>query len=277
MPWTSAFSRVLLRPPPTPIEIMRPAEKRSLANRKLRAEQLTLPFDSPRERLRRRLRPLLDAGMVLVDNSNGVNLFSFQTARGITTLRVSDRLAEAPIEVLRDVVGWARGGSAARAAAANVRAYISRLPHRPSRRRTPKLVARGDAHDLAALVEKVSRAHFRGVELKIRAVGWGVGRRHPNRKSGSVRLASFQETTRTVRVHPALDHELVPSWVIEFLLFHELLHAEMGHQKDAAGHHRYHTPEFRRREQRHPDHDRFLVWQNGPLQTVLTRWDRRRA
>jgi hypothetical protein len=253
---------------------MRPAEKRSLPTR--RGEQLTLPFDSPRERLRRRLRPLLDGGMVLVDNSNGVNLFSFQTAAGITTLRVSDRLAEAPIEVLRDVVAWARGGPGARRAAQHVRTFISRLPHRPSRRRAPKLVARGEVHDLSVLLAKVSRTQFRNVELKIRAVGWGAGRRHPERRSGSIRLASFQETTRTVRVHPALDQELVPSWVIEFLLFHELLHAEIGHQKDAAGHHRYHTPEFRRRERRHPDHDRFLAWQNGPLQSVLARWDRHR-
>ena len=63
---------------------MRVAEKRTLAPRKARVEQLPLPFDSPRERLRRRLRPLLDDGMVLVDNSNGVNLFSFERLAGPT-------------------------------------------------------------------------------------------------------------------------------------------------------------------------------------------------
>ncbi len=256
---------------------MRVAEKRTLAPRKARIEQLPLPFDSPRERLRRRLRPLLDDGMVLVDNSNGVNLFSFERLAGLTTLRVSDRLASAPIDVLRDVVAWARGGSGAMRAAKEVRSYIARLPHEPSQRRPPRLVARGEVHDLSVLMARVSRAHFRHVDLRIRAVGWGAGRRHPNRRSGSVRLASYQEATRTVRIHPALDVDLVPTWVIEFLLFHELLHAELGHDKDAAGHLRYHTPEFRRRERLHPDHDRFLAWQNGPLQVTLSRWDRRRS
>ncbi len=256
---------------------MRAAEKRT---RPLPARdpagQLVLPFESARERLRRRVEPLLDPGMVLVDNSNGVNLFSFQTVSGVTTLRVSDRLAEAPIEVLRAVVGWSRGGPGSRSAARAVRGFIAQLPHRPGRSRSPRLDPRGVAHDLSAQLDRVRHEHFAGADLEIRAIGWGVARRQTRRRSGSIRLASFQETTRAIRVHPALDVDAVPGWVLEFLLFHELLHADMGHQKSVAGHHRYHTPEFRRRERAHPDHDRFLIWQNGPLQGVLVRWDRRR-
>jgi hypothetical protein len=53
---------------------------------------------------------------------------------------------------------------------------------------------------------------------------------------------------RVVTVSSLLDHEKVPSFVHEYVLYHELLHLDDG----LSDGRRHHTPEFKLRERQHP-------------------------
>lgn len=58
---------------------------------------------------------------------------------------------------------------------------------------------------------------------------------------------------RVVAISSLLDNEKVPSYVHEYVLYHELLHLEDGLSIDG----RHHTPDFKRRERKHP------MWQES--------------
>lgn len=119
--------------------------------------------------------------------------------------------------------------------------------------RSPRLEPRGRSCDLAALAEEVNRRWFGG-ELTA-AITWG--RRRPRRRRRRVRrvslqLGSYHPEQDLVRIHPALDQPWVPRFVIESVVYHELLHAALPPTRGADGRRRVHTAEFKRRERLYP-------------------------
>jgi hypothetical protein len=73
-----------------------------------------------------------------------------------------------------------------------------------------------------------------------------------------------------VRIHPALDHPSVPRWVVESVVHHELLHADLD-TVVSNGRRRLHTPEFRRREREFERHDDARRWVDRHLGALLRR------
>ena len=61
----------------------------------------------------------------------------------------------------------------------------------------------------------------------------------------------------------------VPRWFVRFVLFHELLHAALGAERDSAGRRLHHGPRFRAIERAHPDHERALRWERRHLGALL--------
>ena len=74
-----------------------------------------------------------------------------------------------------------------------------------------------------------------------------------------------------IRVNPWLDSSIVPAFVIEFLLYHELLHHQDVMVLDNA--HSYHDRAFREREQLHPN----TIEANAFVDTLLDHWRPRPA
>jgi len=99
-------------------------------------------------------------------------------------------------------------------------------------------------------------------------IGWSRGQRGQARQR--IRLGSWSSEHKLIRVHPALDSAAVPDWVIGFVVFHEMLHAELGVEDDPEGRRRVHTAEFRAREQAHPDHSRAESWIREHIDHLLT-------
>jgi hypothetical protein len=67
----------------------------------------------------------------------------------------------------------------------------------------------------------------------------------------TVLLGVYVDSDRLIRIHPVLDHESVPRFVVESVMYHELLHAILP-VEESGGRRCVHTPEFRRRERQYP-------------------------
>ncbi|MCK7467569.1 MAG: hypothetical protein MZU91_05210 [Desulfosudis oleivorans] len=102
---------------------------------------------------------------------------------------------------------------------------------------------RGRHHDLKALFDRLNRDYFDG---RIRSViTWAPGK---NLRSARKRtLGSYIRTTDTIRINPVLDRKSIPRYVIEFIIYHEMLHADMG-VTVTKGRRIVHSVEFKRRE-----------------------------
>ena len=61
------------------------------------------------------------------------------------------------------------------------------------------------------------------------------------------KFGHYQEDTNTVMVSISLDHPRVPEYVIDYVMYHELLHQQLGAR--LKNDRRYtHTPEFKKKE-----------------------------
>ncbi|MBI9049005.1 MAG: hypothetical protein JEZ00_06290 [Anaerolineaceae bacterium] len=97
----------------------------------------------------------------------------------------------------------------------------------------------GQFHDLNELFEDVNQQYFRN-RCERPKIKWGS--RITRRKFGM-----YLPTSDTVVVSLSLDQQYVPRYVVAFILYHELLHKQLG-MKDTAKRQIAHTSKFRQME-----------------------------
>jgi hypothetical protein len=192
-------------------------------------------------------------------------------------LRIHRSFAVAPEEVLRAVATFVdskRGSERAREALTVIREHFAR--HRKAEgRRRPALRPLGEAFDLRKMADDLNRRYFAG-RLAV-DITWGRGsggsggvahRCRRRARTSSLQLGSYSYEDNLVRVHRVLDQPEVPRFVIEAVVFHELLHADMPPVVQNGRRH-FHTPEFRRRERGFRQLDRAESWIQENLPALL--------
>ena len=120
----------------------------------------------------------------------------------------------------------------------------------PAARRPPRVKSRGAVHDLEAIRKRVNRTFFNG-RLKCR-VTWGR-RGTPRRRARSrtIRYGTYRRADDLVSINPILDDPRVPEVFVEYIVFHEMLHAVVPSEKCGTWNH--HTRTFRHLEKQFPD------------------------
>jgi len=209
--------------------------------------------------------------VVLTDNRS--RIVSARSLSGALEVRIHRSFVGAPEATLDEVAKFLGGarGTARRRALAAIREHFDR--HRgKSRPRRRVLRQEGHCFDLLEILDELNRRFFDGrLDLKIT---WGrhSARRRRRRGQGiSVRLGSYHDGERLVRIHPVLDHSSVPRHVVESVVYHEMLHAVLPASRDSGGRRRLHTPEFRRRERELPEHEQAERWITSNLERLAKR------
>jgi len=99
--------------------------------------------------------------------------------------------------------------------------------------------ARGSCHDLSRSFDRVNREYFGGSMERPR-LRW-------NQIITSRKFGHYQRSTDTVVLSITLDQPGVPEFVVDFILYHELLHKKLA-APVVNGRLSSHSPEFRRLE-----------------------------
>ena len=103
--------------------------------------------------------------------------------------------------------------------------------------------ARGRVHDLDALFARLDETFFRG-HLPRPRIEWVP-------TLSRQRFGYYVPTSDLVCMNPLLDDPAIPAFVVEVVLYHELLHKKHGGRLSKGRCHS-HTPEFRAEERLHP-------------------------
>ena len=74
---------------------------------------------------------------------------------------------------------------------------------------------------------------------------------------------------RIIRIHPRLDAPFVPTWFLEYVIYHEMLHARVPDEFTAEGRRLVHTEEFNRREREFLHYRRARRWEDENLARFL--------
>ena len=101
----------------------------------------------------------------------------------------------------------------------------------------------GRHHSLEKIYRELNGIHFNN-QIEIARIGWGLRR---SRK----RMGHYDPAHHTITLSPVLDAPGVPEYVVQYIVYHEMLHAVFEHAP-ARGRRRHHTAEFRRAEEAFP-------------------------
>ncbi len=241
--------------------------ERLIATKEIGPEQITKPsreargwlaYFSQREKFddclaaMRRAEPVFRAACPWTTTPSAAILIHFRPMRGMYRIRHAQN--ETLVRLPTPMICFGR----------DVLESLARLAFRKSRNRQPVLDAaqgepyqtilselellggivaqtRGLHHDLAASFDRVNAAYFDGSIARPRLV-WS--RCFTARKFGH-----YDQTRDTVMVSMTLDKETVPPYAVDLIVYHELLHKQLGvvwkgHRMAA------HTPEFLQKEHR---------------------------
>ena len=104
----------------------------------------------------------------------------------------------------------------------------------------PENITKGHVHDLDASFQRVNQQYFQG-KIERPRIHW-------NRLLTSGKMGHYQTVSDTVMISISLDQPGVPEYVVDYVMYHELLHKKHG-SKIINGRRYAHTPTFRQDEQ----------------------------
>lgn len=201
--------------------------------------------------------------LVITDNRS--TMLSAKSKGGRFEVRLHHMFLTADEDILSAVSDYL--GGAGQGAAATIDRFVETHRRRfvgPGRPQS-ELPARGRHHDLQAILHDLGRRHF-GRPLEVR-ITWGK-RLQPKRGQRSLQLGTYLPEERLIRIHPVLDQPWVPDYVVESVVFHEMLHHDMPAVVQNGRRH-YHTLAFRKRERSFEYHAVAEQWQKENLWRLL--------
>jgi len=216
--------------------------------------QSALLFESPEEiyaRVFREMKPRTPAPSIRVEFCRFANPDSFiRMETGAIHVRISDLLEGAPAPV-SEALAYILLGKMLRRPVARMHTHRYRLYlNRRDVRRQVHLVRQirgrkfvsgpqGSHYNLEAVFEELNREHFEGM-LARPLLGWSRG-------ASRSMLGHFDPSHNAIILSRIFDNPAVPRFVLEYVMFHEMLH--LRYPVDHSGaRRRVHTREFRQAE-----------------------------
>lgn len=173
--------------------------------------------------------------------------------------RIAQSFRDAPERILIILgiilLGKLFGVSVDRKLREEYRRYVQEniLPGAPIRHRQPssKYTAKGRHYDLNEIFQALNRQYFND-QLQRPVLGWSLQK--------SYRRLGFYSSERNLLVISRIfDSSSVPRTVIDFLMYHEMLHLHFPTQTQ-NGRRRIHHAQFRRCERRFPGYTEIQNW-----------------
>ncbi len=209
--------------------------------------------------LARRLSSLLKVPVHLRLTDNRATLISFRRGEEGLRLRIHHLFLGAPDTVVQAMAAYT--GRADARAGEVLEAYAHEHSERVRRERQPgkPLRTRGRCFDLQAVFARLNASWFDGrVQVD---VGWA--RRPAGKRRRSIHVGGYDARRKEIRIHPAFDRPNVPAFVVDYLVFHAMLHADLEDADGTGDEGRCapeHTPAFREREALFPLGDAAQRW-----------------
>jgi len=124
----------------------------------------------------------------------------------------------------------------------------------------------GRFSNLREIFDKLNERYF-GQRLKRYRIVWG--QRRATRPQSMIVFGTIQEEDRIIRIHPLLDRRFVPSWFVEYVVYHEMLHAVVPDEYDSSGRRLVHHEKFLARERQYRGFRRAKAWEEDNLGRFL--------
>lgn len=194
--------------------------------------------------------------LVITNNTSNMMSIKVDPAQPMVQVRVHHMFLDAPKDVrcaLAHLVKHPRS----RKYAGCLRKFIDSRTHqiRPARPVHTTIHAKGAVYDLRPIFDELNAAYFQG-ELDV-AITWG---RYTKTSGRSIRFGSYYESSKLIRIHQRLDQAFVPLFVVRYIVYHEMLHAHLGLEKNENGRRQIHSRKFKNIEAAYPEYQAAVAW-----------------
>ena len=218
--------------------------------------------------LQEKLSRLVKKPVHLTITDNTHSMIHIRPSNSGYKVRLHHMFLEADTGVLNSLARFVKSRN--RKAPSVLRSFVNVNSHKikqsPRKSRQTIVRSKGRFFDLKSLFDQVNREYFKN-EIDC-SITWGANRRVRNQNS--IKLASYSDRTKTIRVHPALDKSYVPKYVIIGIVYHEMLHHHLG-VEHRHGRKIVHTRRFRQLEAQYRHYEKLQAWKNKNLHRLLGR------
>jgi hypothetical protein len=221
--------------------------------------QLSFSFENDSESLVRRFEKGAGAAIMLVLTDNTTSMLSVKKKGALFYVRLHRIFLGADEDTLNEIAFFIKHG---RGKMTRFRAFMKEMNDVIDRKPPGALQVRtlGKYHDLHSIFMRINQDYFEGKLSSV--ITWGNRSRRAVRKRT---LGSYRRQTDTIRINPVLDRKTVPHYYIEFVVYHEMLHAAIGSEEKAKrctpG--RVHTRAFKERERLFKEYEKAIRWESN--------------
>jgi predicted metal-dependent hydrolase len=217
--------------------------------------QLALPFPCDEDSFRSRVEKAVGRAIALTFTDNATSMISVRTKGPCPVVRIHRMFLSAGMPVIKEIADFISSGRRQTPLVRNFIRQNNRLLKEPG---PGKKVLRpaGRYHDLIGIYHRINTEYFDG-SVNV-AVTWGSksNKRAVRRRT----LGSYNEKTCVITINPVLDRKDTPRYFVEFIVYHEMLHAVVG-VKMKNGRRLVHTREFRLRQRLFGDYEKAISWE----------------
>jgi hypothetical protein len=220
-------------------------------------QQLSLSFIYDEDLLRSYLEKAADKSVSLVITDNSYSILSLKEEKDSVRLRLHRIFLAAGSDIRDEIAAFIRNSSISTPL---IRGFIDQNTQRLNRNLnySAKCRHQGKHHNLMDVFSSLNREYFQGRVTA--SITWGSkgARRRARRRT----LGSYSYDRNIIRINPVLDSTRYPKYYLEYVIYHEMLHADIcvdGKSKRRS----YHSRTFREREGLFRHYDKVLNLERG--------------
>jgi predicted metal-dependent hydrolase len=217
--------------------------------------QLSLAFTLDEKSLERHLEKSLKRNIFLVITDNSTHMISAKATGRSMTVRLHKIFLNSSRDVIDEIIAFLAGKNKKTPLTRHyIRENSHRLIKKPRKKVNP--VTQGKHYNLLEFFHAINSEYFEG---RISAeITWGCKAAKYSVKRRT--LGSYSADAGIIRIHPILDSKKIPKYFLEFVVYHEMLHADLGIETD-KGRRSVHPAEFRKREKLFKHYERARNWE----------------
>ena len=218
-------------------------------------QQLSLSFQMDEQGLKRFLEHESKKNLSLVITDNSTSMLSIRKSGDIFLMRLHRIFLSAGKEVLNEMAEFIKD---TKTRTPHIRKFINQNTHllKIKPLRAVSIKTRGRYHDLLSIYKALNAEYFNGNISS--SITWGNG--GPKYRARKRTLGSYNAQNNMIRINPLLDNNKVPKYFLEFVVYHEMLHADMG-VADNGARRSVHSREFKKRETHFRQYHRAVAWE----------------
>ena len=195
----------------------------------------------------KKLKNLVGDHLEIAINDNKSTMLSIRWEQKRTKVSLHRIFLQAPTQVREDLVEYLRRKKRKMPVAikAFIEKSISTLDYSHLLDES-KISVKGSFYNLETIYKRLNKRYFDN-ELSLR-ITWYATQVPKNNSKCSLGL--YYDVVKLIKVHRLLDSIFVPSYVIDFIVYHEMAHAACPAYVDARGINRIHSREFKEIERK---------------------------